>query len=216
MRQENTPRRRGRRRADAPDGREALIRAATRHFADYGFEAAGLRAIAKAANVAPNLVAVHFGGKDGLWQACVDSFGQMLEEKIAALQALVADEQMPTGDRLELVIRMTAVFYDQRTDVRGFIARGSLEPSPKGQIIAERLLQPFYEAARPLIQKGIDESIIPIQDPALVFVMINATLGQPDRMASALAVLSPETSTDRVSERAGEALAQLMLSRRAP
>lgn len=212
MRQENTPRRRGRRRADAPDGREALIRAATRHFADFGYEAAGLRAIAKAANVAPNLVAVHFGGKEGLWQACVDSFGQMLEGKIAALQALAADEQMSARDRLELIIRMTASFYDQSADVRGFIARGSLEPVPKGQIIAEQLLQPLYEAARPLIQQGIDEKIIPIQDPALVFVMINVTLGQPDRMASALAVLSPDTPRDRVSERVGEALTRLLLN----
>ncbi len=212
MRQENTPRRRGRRRADAPDGREALIRAATRHFADFGYEAAGLRAIAKAANVAPNLVAVHFGGKEGLWQACVDSFGQMLEGKIAALQALAADEQMSARDRLELIIRMTASFYDQSADVRGFIARGSLEPVPKGQIIAEQLLQPLYEAARPLIQQGIDEKIIPIQDPALVFVMINATLGQPDRMATALAVLSPDTPSDHVSERVGEALTRLLLN----
>ncbi len=211
MRQENTPRRRGRRRADAPDGREALIRAATRHFADFGFEAAGLRAIAKAANVAPNLVAVHFGGKDGLWQACVDSFAQMLEGKIAALQALATDEKMSARDRLELIIRMTASFYDQSADVRGFIARGSLEPAPKGQIIAEQLLQPLYEAARPLIQQGIDETLIPIQDPALVFVMINATLGQPDRMASALAILSPDTPRDRVSERVGEALSRLLL-----
>lgn len=211
MRQENTSRRRGRRRADAPDGREALIRAATRHFADFGFEAAGLRAIAKAANVAPNLVAVHFGGKDGLWQACVDSFAQMLEGKIAALQALATDEKMSARDRLELIIRMTASFYDQSADVRGFIARGSLEPAPKGQIIAEQLLQPLYEAARPLIQQGIDEAIIPIQDPALVFVMINATLGQPDRMASALAILSPHTTRDRVSERVGEALSRLLL-----
>ncbi|HCR95776.1 MAG TPA: TetR family transcriptional regulator [Oceanicaulis sp.] len=212
MRQENTLRRRGRRRADAPDGREALIRAATRHFADFGYEAAGLRAIAKAANVAPNLVAVHFGGKEGLWQACVDSFGQMLEGKIAALQALAADEQMSARDRLELIIRMTASFYDQSADVRGFIARGSLEPVPKGQIIAEQLLQPLYEAARPLIQQGIDEKIIPIQDPALVFVMINATLGQPDRMATALAVLSPDTPRDHVSERVGEALTRLLLN----
>ena len=212
MRQENTPRRRGRRRADAPDGREALIRAATRHFADFGYEAAGLRAIAKAANVAPNLVAVHFGGKEGLWQACVDSFGQMLEGKIAALQALAADEQMSARDRLELIIRMTASFYDQSADVRGFIARGSLEPVPKGQIIAEQLLQPLYEAARPLIQQGIDEKIIPIQDPALVFVMINATLGQPDHMATALAVLSPDTPRDHVSERVGEALTRLLLN----
>lgn len=211
MRQENTPRRRGRRRADAPDGREALIRAATRRFADYGFEAAGLRAIADAANVAPNLVAVHFGNKDGLWQACVSAFAKMLEDKIAALQALAADEQTSVRERLELVIHMTATFYDQSPDMRGFIARGGLEPGPKGQIIAERLLQPLYEAARPLIQQGIDEKIIPIQDPALVFVMINATLGQPDRMSSALAVLSPDTPRDRASERVGAALTQLLL-----
>ncbi|SMD10754.1 transcriptional regulator, TetR family [Fulvimarina manganoxydans] len=211
MSQDGDPSRRGRRAADAQGGRDALILAATRSFAHHGYEAAGLRAIAAAAKVAPNLVAVHFGNKEGLWHACVEAFAQMLEPKIAALAALSEYEEMRLRGRLELAIGMTAAHYDQNPDLRGFIARGSLEPPPRGDIIAERLLRPLFEAARPLIQQGIDAKLIAITDPAVVFVILNSALSQPDRMASALARLSPDQPTETVSARIGEALTQLLL-----
>ncbi|MCK5933809.1 MAG: TetR family transcriptional regulator [Fulvimarina manganoxydans] len=211
MSQDGDPSRRGRRAADAQGGRDALILAATRSFADHGYEAAGLRAIAAAAKVAPNLVAVHFGNKEGLWHACVEAFAQMLEPKIAALAALSEYEEMRLRGRLELAIGMTAAHYDQNPDLRGFIARGSLEPPPRGDIIAERLLRPLFEAARPLIQQGIDAKLIAITDPAVVFVILNSALSQPDRMASALAMLSPDQPNETVSARIGEALTQLLL-----
>ena len=211
MSQDGDPSRRGRRAADAQGGRDALILAATRSFADHGYEAAGLRALAAAAKVAPNLVAVHFGNKEGLWHACVEAFAQMLEPKIAALAALSEYEEMRLRGRLELAIGMTAAHYDQNPDLRGFIARGSLEPPPRGDIIAERLLRPLFEAARPLIQQGIDAKLIAITDPAVVFVILNSALSQPDRMASALAMLSPDQPNETVSARIGEALTQLLL-----
>ncbi|WP_273506418.1 hypothetical protein [Fulvimarina manganoxydans] len=135
----------------------------------------------------------------------------MLEPKIAALAALSEYEEMRLRGRLELAIGMTAAHYDQNPDLRGFIARGSLEPPPRGDIIAERLLRPLFEAARPLIQQGIDAKLIAITDPAVVFVILNSALSQPDRMASALAMLSPDQPNETVSARIGEALTQLLL-----
>ncbi|MBA17553.1 MAG: TetR family transcriptional regulator [Sphingomonas sp.] len=210
-RQEDQPRRRGRRSADSPGGRDALIRAATRCFADHGFEATGIRMIAANAEAAPNLVAVHFGNKEGLWLACVESLAQVLAPKIGALVALAQHSEADLRDRLKLAIGMTAAYYDQNPDLRGFIARGSLESPPKAELIAERLLKPLFQAARPLIQQGIDSGMIPIADAAMVFVILNAALGQPDRMASALAILSSQQPEPDVSARIGDALAQLLL-----
>ena len=210
-RQDRTAPRRGRRTADAPAGRDALLRAATRCFADHGFEVAGVRMIASRAGAAPNLVAVHFGGKEGLWLACVDLLADTLTSRIAALSALTNDHKTPVRERLQFAIAMTATYYDHNPDLRGFIARASLEPSPRSDIVAERLLKPLFEAARPLIQQGIDAGIVPISDPAIVFVVLHAALGQPDRVTSALSILAPERAMENAAAQIGQAVAQLLL-----
>ena len=209
-RQDRTTPRRGRRTADAPAGRDALLRAATRCFADHGFEAAGVRMIASRAKAAPNLVTVHFGGKDGLWLACVDLLADTLDLRIKALEALANDGKTPVRERLQLAIAMTAAYYDQHPDLRGFIARAALEPAPRGQIVAERLLKPLYEAARPLIEQGISAGAIPFADPALVFVLLNSALGQPDRIAPVLAILAPERRAENLPIHIGKALSGLL------
>ena len=209
--QDGSAPRRGRRTADAPAGRDALLRAATRCFADNGFEAASARMIASRAGAAPNLVAVHFGNKEGLWLACVDLLTETFAPNIAALTAMANDAKTPLRERLRLAIGMTAGYYDRHPDLRGFVARASVEPPPRSDIVSERLLKPLYQAACPLIQQGIDAGIIPIGDPAIVFVILNLSLGQPDRVASALALLSPGHPVDETASRMGEAMAQLLL-----
>ncbi|MGR6466168.1 TetR/AcrR family transcriptional regulator [Rhizobium sp. PAMB 3182] len=214
--QDNESPRRGRRPANLPAGRSTLILAATRCFADLGFEAAGVRMIAARAGAAPNLVTIHFGNKEGLWLACVDALAENLAPKLKAVALLSEVRWSGVRERLGAAIAMTAAYYDQNPDLRGFIARGSLEPPPRGPIIADRLLKPIYEAARPLIQEGIDAGVIPIANPALVFVILNATLGQPDRMAAALGILAPELSTDDLAGTVGEAMARLLLQPEKP
>ena len=100
--QDGSAPRRGRRTADAPAGRDALLRAATRCFADNGFEAASVRMIASRAGAAPNLVAVHFGNKEGLWLACVDLLTETFAPNIAALTAMANDAKTPLRERLRL------------------------------------------------------------------------------------------------------------------
>ena len=208
--QDRTAPKRGRRAADAPAGRDALLRAATRCFADHGYEATGVRMIASRAKAAPNLVTVHFGGKDGLWLACVDLLAETLDLRIKALEALACDSKTPLRERLQLAIAMTAAYYDQHPDLRGFIARAALEPAPRGDIVAERLLKPLYEAARPLIDQGIKDGAIPISDPALVFVLINSALGQPDRIGPVLAILAPKRRVENLPIHIGRALSGLL------
>ena len=53
--------------------REALIRAGLDLFGRHGFEASSIREIAQAAGVNSAGIAYHFGGKDGLRQACAEA-----------------------------------------------------------------------------------------------------------------------------------------------
>ncbi len=166
--------------------------------------------IASRAHAAPNLVAVHFGNKEGLWLACVDLLAETIAPRIEALAAMARDEKTPVRERLQLAIALTASYYDQNPDLRGFIARAALEPPPRGQIVAERLLKPLYEAARPLIEQGIAQGMIPIAEPALVFVLLNTALGQPERMAPVLAILAPERPVENLASQIGDALTGLL------
>ncbi|MFF0655374.1 TetR family transcriptional regulator [Micromonospora tulbaghiae] len=57
------------RRPGSPDTREAILGAAREAFAERGFDAASIRAIAAAAGVDPALVHHYFGGKEELFRA---------------------------------------------------------------------------------------------------------------------------------------------------
>ncbi len=170
--------------------------------------------IASRAGAAPNLVAVHFGNKEGLWLACVDLLAETFAPNIAALTAMAEDVKIPLRKRLRLAIEMTAGYYDRHPDLRGFVARATMEPPPRSDIVSERLLKPLYKAARPLIRQGIGADIVPIDDPAIVFLILNLSVGQPDRVSSALAMLSPGHQTDKAACGMTQAMVQLLLSGR--
>ncbi len=57
------------------DARTALLREAKRVFAAKGFKGATVKDLATAAGVNISLVSYHFGGKDGLYRTCLESFG---------------------------------------------------------------------------------------------------------------------------------------------
>src|SRR5437016_2873742 len=55
------------------DGRERILSAAIRAFAEVGYAGATTAGIARDAGVTQPLVHHHFGSKDGLWRAAVDA-----------------------------------------------------------------------------------------------------------------------------------------------
>ena len=56
--------------------RERLLRAAQDLFAEKGYDGASVKALATAAGVNVSLVSYHFGGKEGLYRACIEQFGR--------------------------------------------------------------------------------------------------------------------------------------------
>lgn len=58
------------------DSKEALLQAAKQVFADKGFDGATVKMLAEAADVNVALVSYHYGGKEGLFKACLEQFAQ--------------------------------------------------------------------------------------------------------------------------------------------
>jgi AcrR family transcriptional regulator len=197
------PRPRGRPTKDQPDGRQALLAAASGSFARYGFDGADIRTIAAAAGVSANLVRVHFGSKAALWSACVDQFAQALQPRLAAMAQLTADDARALPERLADAILIMATFYETHPAVRDFVARVVSESPERAAVVTERLLRPAYDAGHALILAGIQAGIVKAAHPALFFVLLNSMLSQPPEFPQLLARLAPEIG-------AGEARTRLV------
>src|SRR5438128_975798 len=90
------------RRRNAEATRAAILAAGKRHFAQSGYEGAFLRDIAAEAGADAALINRYFGGKEGLFLAC--------------LRAAVHSEQLFEGDRAEFGRRIAKVFAQRGAD----------------------------------------------------------------------------------------------------
>jgi TetR/AcrR family transcriptional regulator len=81
----------GQRQVDADRTRAALLDAALEEFAAKGFAGARVRDIAERAGVSKDLVAYHFGGKDGLYLAVQQAWLDREEGSAASAAVPLAD-----------------------------------------------------------------------------------------------------------------------------
>ena len=72
--------------------REALLQAALEVFGRDGFHAASTRAISEAAGVNQALIAYHFGGKEGLYRAVIESITGNIAGHMGPLMMSMRDE----------------------------------------------------------------------------------------------------------------------------
>ena len=72
------------------DTRDRLIKAAIPLFARKGFEGTSIKELAQEAGVNVSLVSYHFGGKEGLYRACLEEFGR---ERLAVAERLLQAPQ---------------------------------------------------------------------------------------------------------------------------
>jgi AcrR family transcriptional regulator len=85
--------------AAKPDRRQNILLAAEKLFAKYGFHAVSIRDIADEAGVPLALVGYHFGNKQQLYHAIFEHWSGMIQERIEALEQVMATDQ-PVADRL--------------------------------------------------------------------------------------------------------------------
>ncbi len=186
-------RRRGRPPRNEVDGRDALLRAATRAFARVGFERADLRGIAADAGVSPNLVRVHFGSKAALWTGCLDRLTAAVAPSLAAVQGLANEHaHRPLSARLRDAIMAAIAIYDEHPDVRDFVTMLAHESPERAALVTDRLLRPAYDAGVGLITAGIEAGVIRSSHPALFFVLLHSAISQPPAFGALLNRLAPD------------------------
>lgn len=86
----------------AVETRSALMDSALRHFGSSGFLAASVHDIARDAGVNVSLVSYHFGGKEGLFKACLERAGS--DQLNVAVRILSKEPE--TLDELKIRLEM--------------------------------------------------------------------------------------------------------------
>ncbi|MFG1674928.1 TetR family transcriptional regulator [Micromonospora sp. NPDC049282] len=150
-----TSRRRTGRRPGNPDTREAILAAARAAFAERGYDATGIRAVAAAAGVDPALVHHYFGAKEELFRAAM-AIPVDPAELVPRVMAGGADE---VGERL---VRTFLSVWDSPA---GVAAVALLRSAVSNQWTA-RLLREFLTTQilrRVLTQLDLDPAEAPLR-----------------------------------------------------
>jgi AcrR family transcriptional regulator len=146
--------------APRPDRRQNILLAAEKLFATYGYHAVSIRHIADEAQVPLALVGYYFGAKHELYRAIFEHWTPMIQERLAGLQAALAE---PGGDPLQrLVEAFITPVMRLRASAEGeyyalLMTRGlALQSEEEDAIIREffdPMAQAFIEAFHTVLQR---------------------------------------------------------------
>lgn len=143
---------------ERPATREALLHAAGELFAEYGFNGASTREIAKRANTNMASIGYHFNGKDNLYletlsavlsQNC--SWGLMLERALERTEngSSVAEALRDTiRTRLDEILGGQHAVWETK-----LLIRAMLEPSPATQAVTQEIFRPEIARVTAVLQR---------------------------------------------------------------
>ncbi|MEU1589498.1 TetR family transcriptional regulator [Micromonospora sp. NPDC005710] len=173
------------RRPGKPGTREAILDAARTAFADRGYDAASIRAIAGTAEVDPALVHHYFGSKDQLFLAAMNfpvDPGQLVPKVLA-------------GDRDGAGERMVRVFLGVWDSPAGSAAQALLRSAVSNEWTA-RLLREFVTTQvlrRVLENLDVEPAELPLRGSLVATQMIGLAMMRHVVRLEPVASADPET-----------------------
>ena len=129
----------GVREAAAQATREAILKAATKVFAKYGYDGGSVEKISKAAKSVDRMIYYYFGSKEGLFIAVLEGIYQRMDEAEAAL---AIDTAKPV-EALTAVIRFVLGYYRKNPE---FVTLLNTENLHKGRHISKSLRAREYSS----------------------------------------------------------------------
>jgi AcrR family transcriptional regulator len=143
--------------------RTRMVKAATRVFAEHGYDGASVRAIVAKAAVNQAAINYHFGSKEGLYRAVLH----------AALLALTSDDA--TSDQAAALTREQALrrfvrrqlrpmtARDERSDYLRIFSWETLRPSPPFQKFMAEEAAPVFGEASALVRRFLPSGATDLQ-----------------------------------------------------
>lgn len=171
--------RKGRRPAGLPSGRDVLLRAALRHFGLHGYHGVSLRALARDAGVDMALVSRLFGSKAGLWLAMLEELEANRVARFDARLHALNHRARPLKSR---VSEMIDLFIEMAIDVPDLLRLLLQDVSDDSDRIAnavEKLIIPVRDQMVRLLREGMAAGYVRGRDPEIMFLVFSSAIAVP-------------------------------------
>ena len=163
----------------AVDTRRAILNAALTEFAEKGFDAASIRAIADRTGLQHPLITYHFRNKDILWRATAEyAFGQIREEWDGLDESHV---EMSSLDRLRAEYRTLFKYTVAFPEFHRFMRQECATNNPRLKWVARTVVRPLIDRLLPQIAALQKAGLLPHLEPIVfhyMMVSLTATLAE--------------------------------------
>ena len=147
--------------------RALLIEKATPLFAKKGYDGATIKDICSATGMNVSLVSYHFGGKEGLFHACIESFGEF-GLKTAERILTPPSSKQEFGIRLTMFLDEMINIHIEHVDLMTLIHREMENQSPKSSEIFKKTFLKVFELSVEFFEVAKKHKIISQElDPKL-------------------------------------------------
>lgn len=177
---------------------EKVLQAASRLFAERGFYATGMRAIAAAAKVSVGTIYNHFQTKEEILEAILCD---EVERRSKFLQE-VAKEKLPLVKKVEKLVAFHFSLLEERRDASLLFFRERFDPNPGIRRRLEKLYDGLANQIAALLQDGVREGeIVPYSclDAAYILLGMMEAVSlralRDDRVAASIREEAPKELT---------------------
>ena len=147
---------------------QRLLHAAKTLFSQKGYDGTTIKELVTLAKANISLVSYHFGGKDGLYKACIgDTIFEHLKIAQKILQPVNTEEEFKI--RLKMYIQEMLLFYTSEPEITLIILREFEQNSPMLNDIFENGFVKILNSLIQFVQAAIDEGLAdPHRDPKIM------------------------------------------------
>lgn len=171
--------------------RTRIVAAATGLFAARGFEGTALLAISEACGDRVSLIVYHFGSKEGLWRACVDTiYAAVARHLDAAAPAIAEAEGMA---RLALAVRAHITAAAANPAYHRILFQEAMGDSDRLRWLVDTHERPLGTRKLALIREAQEIGLLPAElDPMHLKFLVSGLFALPIALAPEYRLLAGE------------------------
>lgn len=193
---------------EGSNGRERILAAALREFADEGYTGASTSVIAAAAGVTQPMVHYHFKSKEALWRAVVDAV--FAEDLFADLDTELRD--LSGADALKVFLRRLVRSAASHPEFARLMAREGARPGPRLRWMVKEHVRKRFDGFTALLRRGIADGWakdLPVEHVA--FFVIGASVHLSAVPALARELYGIDSFAPATLDEQSEALVELVM-----